>query len=273
MPPNPSPPPTFSGQIPIVDEEVLVPIVFRPYAIDLAARLDPAEGICVLELACGTGVLTEQLRQRLPPGSTIIATDLSESMIRHALACRGRLAGTTFQVCDATNLPFEDHSMDAIVSQFGLMFFPDKARALGETRRVLKPGGQLLVNVWGPAEANPIWHHLEAVLTDLFPLEPRPFMPTPFVLSDPAALSQLAAHAGFQDIEISVATTETLPVSPDQLAKGFLHGTPFGVYLRSVSPGFEQTERAVSAGLAARIGKKSRLGMEALVLHARRDQM
>lgn len=270
MQPSRSHPPTFSGQIPAVYEEILVPLVFQPYAVDLAARLEPAEGSRVLELGCGTGVVTEHLHQRVTNGSTIVATDLSESMVRQAQACRGHLANTTFQVCDATDLPFDDHSVDAVVCQFGFMFFPDKPKAFGEAFRVLKPDGQLLLNVWGKREANPIWQTMEEVLSDLFPEERRPFMPTPFLLSDSAILSHLAANAGFRDIEITAVTVETHPVSPDQLARGFLHGTPLGVYLRTLSPDFEQTEREVSMGLEGRIGKSSRLGMAAYVLHARR---
>src|SRR6266404_1828564 len=134
----------FAGSIPAAYDRYLGPILFRPYAEDLAARLNMDAKGAVLELACGTGILTRVLRDHLPASTRLVATDLNEAMIRNAVEKFRPGEAVEWQEADASDLPFDDESFDAVVCQFGIMFLPDKTLGAREARRVLKPGGVFL---------------------------------------------------------------------------------------------------------------------------------
>jgi len=141
----------FSGSIPALYDKYLGPLIFEPYAEDLAQRLSTLDAARVLEAAAGTGIVTRALLHALPGSVAIVATDLNQPMVDHAAAqvSSGRV---TWQKADAQSLPFPDSVFDAVVCQFGVMFFPDKRQAYREARRVLKPGGRFIFNVWDKLE-------------------------------------------------------------------------------------------------------------------------
>src|SRR5688500_16765869 len=146
--------PAFAGSIPEGYDRYLRPLLFEPYALDLAGRVPITPGMKVLELACGTGIVTRALLGVLPGDATIVATDVSGHMLgvaQQKISPDPRLA---WQPADATTLPFDTGSFHAVICQFGLMFFPDKLRALREARRVLRPAGTLIFNVWDSLERN-----------------------------------------------------------------------------------------------------------------------
>ena len=118
-----------------------MPLLFEDYAADLAQQLAVPSGGAVLELACGTGVVTKHLRSALPASTRLVATDLNPGMLETAQRMLRGVTGIEFQIADGTDLPFDDASFDAVVCQFGVMFFPDKARGFSEAARVLKPSG------------------------------------------------------------------------------------------------------------------------------------
>src|SRR6188508_2038428 len=143
----------FAGSIPKLYDTHLVPLIFEPYATDLANRLGSRPLSRVLEIAAGTGVVTRAIAARLPESVAIIATDLNQAMLDQAAAV-GTQRKVEWRQADAMKLPFEDASFDAVVCQFGVMFFPDKPGAFAEARRVLKPGGLFVFNVWDAIEHN-----------------------------------------------------------------------------------------------------------------------
>src|ERR1051325_9827153 len=143
----------FSGSIAKLYETYLVPLIFEPYAKDLANRLASRRLSRVLEIAAGTGVVTRHLASVLPESVSIIATDLNQPMLEQARAM-GTKRPVEWRLADAMQLPFPDGSFGAVVCQFGFMFPPDKAKAFSEARRVLKPGGVLIFNVWDRIEEN-----------------------------------------------------------------------------------------------------------------------
>ncbi|MCX5742727.1 MAG: methyltransferase domain-containing protein, partial [Proteobacteria bacterium] len=163
----------FVGSIPELYDRHLGPVLFEPYALDLVGRL-PAGATRVLEVAAGTGRVSRHLLRALPAEGTLLATDLNEAMIARAqqLIADPRV---TWQAADVQALPMGDGLFDAVVVQFGLMFVPDKPLALREVRRVLRPGGRLLLNTWDHLarnEATAILHHLAM---EAFPDDPPRF--------------------------------------------------------------------------------------------------
>lgn len=138
---------SFSGSIPEYYDSCLGPAYFDPFARDLAQRLPAKPPSDVLEIACGTGLVTRRVRERLDPAFRLIATDLSKPMLDYARAKLGGNKGIEWREADAVNLPFGDGEFGALVCAFGLMFVPDKSAALREARRVLRNDGILLLNV------------------------------------------------------------------------------------------------------------------------------
>src|SRR6202049_2212650 len=136
----------FSGSIPSLYDRYLGPLIFETYAQDLADRVSALNAERVLETAAGTGIVTRALDRSLSPGISIVATDLNQPMLDYA-AERISSSRVSWQKADAQALPFPDGAFDAVVCQFGVMFFPDKQKAFREARRVLRSGGQLILNV------------------------------------------------------------------------------------------------------------------------------
>ena len=136
----------FTGSIPELYETYLVPLIFETYAADLANRLASKSLTRVLEIAAGTGVVTRNLASVLPESVTIVATDLNQQMLDLA-AVIGTKRPVEWRQADAMQLPFPDATFDAVLCQFGVMFFPEKSKAFSEARRVLRSGGVFIFNV------------------------------------------------------------------------------------------------------------------------------
>src|SRR5262245_37150859 len=122
---------TFAGSIPAIYDKVLGPLIFEPYADDLAKRLSGLSAGRILETAAGSGIVTRALLRSLPASVSVVATDLNQPMLDHA-AAQTSASNVTWQKVDAQALPFPDATFDAVVCQFGAMFFPDKQKAYGE---------------------------------------------------------------------------------------------------------------------------------------------
>jgi SAM-dependent methyltransferase len=217
----------FSGSVPNVYEQYLVPLIFEPYAEDLARRVASRPCKRVLEVAAGTGVVTRQLASLLPPDAAIVATDLNPPMIELAAAI-GTKRPVEWREADAMQLPFEDGRFDAVVCQFGAMFFPDKAEAFSEARRVLKAGGTFLFNVWDRIEENEFADVVTRALESVCPADPPRFMArTPHGYHDVAVVARDVAEAGYvTKPEISTITMRSKALSPRIPAIAYCQGTP-----------------------------------------------
>ncbi len=166
----------FVGDIPIFYDRGLGPVIFEDYAADIAHRTAASAPIDVLETAAGTGIVTRKLRDSLDPQAKLTATDLNEPMLEVAKTKFGAAEQVIFRSADATALPFDDDAFDAIVCQFGLMFFPDKDRAHREARRTLRPGGRYLFSVWDAPRYNPFPRLGLEVIERFFPGDPPQFL-------------------------------------------------------------------------------------------------
>jgi SAM-dependent methyltransferase len=218
---------TFAGSIPRIYEAYLVPMIFEPYAQDLTQRLRAIPATRVLEIAAGTGVLTRALAAALAPDVPIVASDLNQAMLDHASTI-GTARPVEWRQADAMALPFDDASFDAIVCQFGVMFFPERSRGYAEIRRVLAPGGAFLFNAWGRLEDNEFAACVNAAAESVFPDDPPRFMArVPHGYSDTKRIRDDLAAGGFADrADIAAVEARSRAKSPRFPALGFCHGTP-----------------------------------------------
>ena len=260
----------FVGSIPENYDRYLGPVLFDPYAVDLVARLDLPENASVLELACGTGIVTRRLRDRLGSAARLVATDLNDAMMGYASAKFGRGEAVEWKQADATDLPFDDQSFDAVVCQFGLMFFPDKERALCETYRVLKPGGVFLFSVWDKIEINDLPHIAHTIISKFFDDNPPDFYEVPFSFHDPETIKSLVSTAGFKQLQVSVLPLQAISPSARDAAKGLIHGNPVIAAIKEWDESrVAEIEAAVAAAVAAQCGDEPVRGrMQALVCAA-----
>jgi len=245
----------FAGSIPQLYEQYLVPLIFEPYAVDLAQRLRPRALTRVLEVAAGTGVVTRALATALPKSVAIVATDLNQAMLDKAAAV-GTARPVEWRQADAMKLPFEDASFDAVVCQFGVMFFPDKPKAFAEARRVLKPGGLYLFNVWDRIEDNEFADVVGQALARVFPADPPRFMArTPHGHHDCDAIRRDLAAGGFRAApRIDTVAARSRADSPRIPAVAYCQGTPWRSEIEARGSLATATD-AAEAALAERFGK------------------
>ena len=260
----------FDGSIPELYDRYLGPLLFEPYAVDLARRLAKLRPRNVLEVAAGTGIVTRRLLEALPRGSRLTVTDLNEPMLEHARRRVGEDSRLSWRQADALDLPFDDGAFDSVVCQFGLMFFPDKAQGMREFHRVLSPGGHLLLNVWDSLDHNPLGAVTHATIGAFFPVDPPEFYKTPFGFHDVAELRNVAADAGFGDVEIETLAFEAMSPSATEAAKGLVRGNPVVNAIRERAPErLEDIERRTGQQLAERYGSRPlRIPMQAHVMTA-----
>ncbi len=253
---HPSSDSVFAGSIPQVYEQYLVPLIFEPYAADLARRVSSLVPSRLLEIAAGTGVVTRQLSNELPPTASIVASDLNQPMLDHAAAV-GTSRPVEWRQADAMQLPFPDEAFDAVVCQFGVMFFADKSRAFAEARRVLRSGGVFIFNVWDRIDRNDFAATVTEALETLFPLDPPRFMArVPHGYHDPSAIARDLQRGGFnRPLELETMAAHSRADSPRIPAVAYCQGTPLRSEIEARGPlrlG-EATDAAIAA-IASRFG-------------------
>jgi SAM-dependent methyltransferase len=249
----------FAGSVPETYDRFMGPIFFEPYADDLAARLPARADLRVLELACGTGILTRRLR-----GCRLLATDLNQGMLDRAAS---KLPDVAFRQADALQLPFGDASFDAVVCQFGAMFFPDKRAAFREAHRVLAPGGVFLFNVWGSLDDNLLSKVAGDTVAGFFPSNPTNFYDLPFGYYDGEAIAAALADAGF-DAKIERVVKPSGPASARDAAVALVQGTPLLDQILARRGDVERITDAAEQAIRERFGDPVQSTMTALVCTA-----
>ena len=231
-------------------DEYLVPAVFQPYADDLAARVARLRPRAVLELAAGTGVLTQAITASLPE-VRITATDLNVAMVDIGSA---KVPSATWRQADAMRLPLGDASVDLVACQFGVMFFPDRPAAYAEVARVLRPSGHFLFNCWGPLATHDIEANVIDVLVEIFPDDPPSFLArVPHGYHDVDRVASDLTTARFGGIQIETVEFDCTGRSAADLARGYCRGTPLRPEIEARG-NLEETTLALAAALERRYG-------------------
>jgi len=247
---------TFAGAIPAGYEKYLGPFLFEPYAKDIVSRMLDKKYPKILEIACGTGRVTAHLSKSVLH-DTLTATDLNEDMINVAKK-NVKDKNIQWMTADALNLPFEKNSFDAVVCQFGIMFFPDKLKGLQEAHRVLKSGGKLIFNTWDKIENNLAIHLGRKVIESYFGNNPPTFYNTPFSMFDEKELKNLMKDARFKNIKVELVKKEGTSPSAADVAKGMVNGNPIYLSICEKDPSLiEPIEKHVEKVLVEKFGNKS----------------
>lgn len=246
----------FAGSIPELYNTYLVPLIFEPYAADLAHRLTSRTPSHVLEIAAGTGVVTRAMASVLPENVSIVATDLNEPMIDHA-ATLGTRRRVEWRQANAMQLPFQNGIFDAVICQFGVMFFPEKSKAYAEARRVLRSGGIFMFNVWDRIEENEFADTVTTALENIFPEDPPRFLArTPHGYHVHETIERDLKNAGFAARpQIVTVAARSRAESSRIPAIAYCQGTPLRneIEARGASQLGEATDLA-SEAIARRFG-------------------
>ena len=247
----------FSDSIAKLYEMYLVPLIFEPYAAELVNRLASRSLSRVLEIAAGTGVVTRALASVLPEGVSIVATDLNQPMLDHASAL-GTQRPVEWRQADAMQLPFQDKTFDTVVCQFGVMFFPERAKAFSEARRVLRSGGVFIFSTWDRIKENEFADTVTTALESLFPKDPPRFLArTPHGYWDPRTIKRDLADGGLTgSTQITTVAARSRAESARVPAIAYCQGTPLRneIEARNASLLGEATDIAAEA-VAQRFGR------------------
>lgn len=260
----------FVGSIPQHYDRVMGPMIFVDYAADIARRAAARKPARVLETAAGTGIVTRQLRDLLPAGTALTATDLNPPMLEIARTKFQPGERVEFQPADAMALPFAGDSFDAVVCQFGVMFYPDKDKSYREVLRVLAPGGYYVFSIWDSHRYNPFGRITHEIATRFFPVNPPQFMSVPFSCSfDP--IKQSLIEAGFADIEASVVRLEKQVSDSAAFARGLVYGTPLVDQVKARGGDPERIVAAIAQEFRREFGSDpGRMPLQAVVFSAKK---
>ena len=180
-------------------EEFFVPALFEEWADRVVEAAQIKNGQHVLDVACKTGVLARAAASRVGTKGSVIGLDVNERMLTVA---ERKAPDIQWRQGRAESLPFDDDSFDAVVSQFGLMFFEDRVVAIREMGRVLRPGGHLAVAVWDTLENTPGYAAIAVLLERLFGVQTAEALYAPFSLGNRETLFPLFADSSLEDLQI-----------------------------------------------------------------------
>jgi ubiquinone/menaquinone biosynthesis C-methylase UbiE len=259
----------FAGSIPALYDKHLGPLLFQPYAEDLARRLGDLKSGTLIETAAGTGIVTQALARRLPAAVDILATDLNQAMLDFA-AAKPDMGRVKFKQADGQALPMADASFDALVCQFGIMFFPDRVAGYREAHRVLKPGGRALIAIWKGLPENPIARVVHETMARHLPKDPPRFLGrAPYGHGDEKTIRRELAAAGFTNVTIDTVTFPSRGTVDDP-AIGFCQGSPLRAEIEARAPGgVKAATEAAAAALAKEFGQgRIEAPMQALIVTA-----
>lgn len=236
----------YQGNPAEIYERWFVPAIGLPFATRVVDAADLHPGERVLDVACGTGVVTRLAAERVGVAGEVAGIDGHPGMLEVARDATPPESAIEWRQASADGLPFQDASFDVAVSSISLQFFADKVRALGEMRRVLVPGGRVAIGVPGPTP--PLFDVLHEVLADHLGAEVAAFVHGVFALDDPTRLEELLAAAGFDHVRVEVGPLPVRLDAPADFLWQYLLGTP----LADAVANLDQQDRDALQGAVVR---------------------
>lgn len=209
---------------------------FAKWADDLVERAGIVAGSSVLDLGCGTGVVSRALGPVIGTTGAITASDLNEAMLAEAERLGVEGAPVQWRCADAESLPFESDVFDALLCQQALQFVPNKEAAVSEMRRVLRPGGVAAVSVWSRLEENPYIAALANGLAAHLSEPAGEIMRAPMGFGDPAGLAEIFSGAGFTSLEVESAVIMRSPIDATEAVEGNLRALPIAEQIEAMHP-------------------------------------
>ncbi len=239
-----------SGSAPAIYQEFLVPAMFAPFAKRLVEHGCVRPGSRVLDVACGTGVVSRVTAIVAGAGGSVAGVDLGEPTVAIARShpAEENAAPIDYAQADATILPFDAEDFDVALCQQGLQFFPDRAAALAEMRRVLKPGGHVAVATWKDIE--PPFSAIADALGRHVSTEAAQMMHSPFTLGDGTTLAGLMSDAGFREVAVIDETIECTWASHPEFARLYIAASPIASVFAAASA---HSQQAVCDEVAERL--------------------
>jgi SAM-dependent methyltransferase len=211
-----------------VYESCFVPAIFGAWASPVADAAGIRTGDNVLDVGCGTGVLAREALRRVGQEGRVVGVDLNEGML--AVAARTE-PNVEWRLGDAAALPFEDVSFDVVVSQFALMYFPDRVTSLSETWRTLAPGGRLAIAVWAPIDRARGYQILVDIAVRQCGREAADVLAAPFVLGDQAELATLFVTSGISGANVTLHEGSIRFPSVHEFVRTEVRGSPLAEML------------------------------------------
>jgi ubiquinone/menaquinone biosynthesis C-methylase UbiE len=258
----------FGGNIATDYDRGLGPIIFASYAAEMASRAAAVAKHAVLETACGTGIVTRALRDALPAGASLTATDLNPGMMAIAQEKFQSDEKVKLQPADGTDLPFPDASFDGVVCQFGMMFYPDRQIGYREAHRVLTPGGRYLFSVWDGHRYNAFGRITHDVVKKFFPADPPPFYAVPFSYSGIDLIKEQLLEARFMDIDVSVVTREQSIPDLRAFTRGIVFGNPLIVQIAQRNGDPAEVQAAIMEAMGEEFGRPAVMQIQAIIFGA-----
>jgi SAM-dependent methyltransferase len=261
-------PMTFDGSISKNYDYYLGPFLFEPYAKDLVSRIKFSGKSNILELACGTGVLTQQLVSCLSAGDELTATDINGDMLSVAQE-KISAPNVCWDTVDMAAIPYEYELFDTVVCQFGLMFAADKGKVVAGIHRVLKEEGKILFSVWAAVEDNPVFRIFDTLTSSFFPGVPLRSETGPFSMAEERNGLSLLREAGFSQCRAeSVDITGICPSAADA-ALGFVVGSPLYNSIKKDPIVVQRFRGALEEAIGSELGRNPvRSPLRALVFSA-----
>jgi SAM-dependent methyltransferase len=260
----------FTHEIPLAYDRGLGPVLFHDYAEHTARHVAGLGPQRVLETCAGTGIVTRHLRDLLPVTTPIVVTDLNAPMLDVARTKFRPGEAVEFQSADAMALPFPNQSFDMLVCQFGVMFFPDKAKAYREAHRVLTPGGRYVFSVWdGSVRSAPLM--TDDVMRRLFPVDPPQFYGITATYNRIDPIKEAITEAGFTSLRVEVVTRDTAVSDVTGFAHALVYANPLINMIRSRgSVRADDAVEAIAEALTREFGLPLRWRRQAIVFEVTR---
>ena len=239
--------------VPRAYEEVLVPRLFEPWALQLLDECNLRPNAVVRDVATGPGTVARLAAKRIGSGGRVVATDISRPMLDVAASKPSSpdSAPITYIESPAAPLGVESVAFDFVVCQQGLQFFPDRLAALSEMRRALKPSGQLAIATWSRIEDNALYAALHAALRETVPADLADRLLAPFGGPDVKALEDTVEAAGFQEVRARSATLPLIFEGGIAQAARSLEASPLAPSLATLPSGTQlKLNAAIGAHLA-----------------------